>query len=192
MLHYKLDEIRLKAAVLRCGFDNLSHFAERFQLNRATIHHYMVGRGPLSAPYYQLCKALNCDPLSLLVPLTTQEKIDQLDEIRPLIKNLIGLHPKLAVGLLGSRASGHAKKYSDWDLGITGGMAPIDGSEFLRLKSWVDDWAEDLPRFVDLINLDQAPQWFLQEIHYSPIFLGGDQSTWYYFLGRLHGTKKSA
>ena len=43
---------------------------------------------------------------------------------------------------------------------------------------------------VDLVNLDQAPHWFLAGIDYEPIFLGGDREAFIHFKGVLHGIQK--
>jgi predicted nucleotidyltransferase len=150
----------------------------------------MQGKGPISEPFYQLCEVLKIDPLDLLVRMPHQTCLPHQEELGPLIRELTEFNRKMAIGLFGSRARGDAKKYSDWDLGVTGGTTPITSHDYLQLKDRLDDLAEDLPRFVDLINLDRAPPWFLREIDYEPLFLGGDQARWQYFLGVLHGTQK--
>ena len=54
----------------------------------------------------------------------------------------------------------------------------------------VEDIVDDLPRSVDVVNLDNAPLWFLEGIDYDPIYLGGKQGAFEFFLGVLNGIKK--
>ena len=108
-----------------------------------------------------------------------------LSEIQGVVDSLCSTHPHLAVALIGSRAKGTPKKYSDWDLGVTAGGAGLDGLQYIRLKSEVADLAEHLPRSVDLVNLDRAPSWFLENLNYRPVFLGGDSAQWENFKQRL-------
>ena len=85
--------------------------------------------------------------------------------------------------------AGGAKK-ADWDVGITLAEKPIDGQEFLKLKSMVAEIADDLVRGVDLINLDAAPGWFVRAIDCEPVFLGGNEQGFIYFKGVLDGAKR--
>jgi predicted nucleotidyltransferase len=101
-----------------------------------------------------------------------------------------GTSCRLSFCLLGSRARGTDRKYSDWDIGVTGGRSPIATSLFLSLKIAVDDVTEDFVRGVDLINLDEAPLWFLKKIDYQPVFLAGSQSAFDFMCGIIDGVKR--
>ena len=90
--------------------------------------------------------------------------------------------------LLGSHARGRARKYSDWDIGVFGHPKPLTGMAYLPLKNAVEEWSEDLVREVDLVNLNQAPAWFLLA-QAPPHFLGGNHEAYTYFLGVLDGIK---
>ena len=94
--------------------------------------------------------------------------------------------PLLAVGLIGSRAKGNPKEFSDWDLGVTKGIKDLNWEEFSQLKTTAADLADDLPRFIDLINLSRAPQWFKQGMSYQPVFLKGNAQSWQSFLEHWH------
>lgn len=191
MHHYLVDPTRLRALIRVRGYPTLSAFAAAHRLSRATLQSYLRGQTPISTAFYHLAKALRVDPLTLLT-LDTKSKTPPEQEILPIATALCRQVPQLAVGLFGSRATNRARTYSDWDLGITRGATALATADFLRCKRLVDDLAEDLPRRVDLINLDAAPTWFLEGIHYPPIFLGGTETSWQYFLGVLHGTQKAA
>jgi predicted nucleotidyltransferase len=190
MLRYHLDADKLKRLIAQRGYAHLTAFARAHGFNRATIHHFVKGDGPLSPVFYALCDTLQADPISLLTPMTGSE-VPEASEVMPIVQALIATDKELAVGLLGSRAKRKARAYSDWDVGITRGRRALAGVEFFRIKRVAGDLTDALPRSVDFINLDQAPQWFLSRIDYEPVYLGGDPSAWAYFLGVLHGTKRA-
>jgi len=190
MNRYHVDSAKLKEVVTRRGYEHVTEFAKAHGFNRATINNYLKGEGgPFSETYYIICDSLQIDPLSILSPFKP-DKTAGADEIMPIVKNLYSFDRNIAVGLLGSRAKGTGRKYSDWDLCITRGPNLLAGEEFLKLKRSVDDEVDKLPREVDIVNLDAAPDWFLMGIDYEPVFLGGNSNAWSYFMGVLYGAKK--
>ncbi len=192
MNRYKLDEKLLKKRVKALGFSSISQFTKRYGINRATLGNYIAGKGPLPESFYAIASALLVDPLSLLIPAPNEKTVSGIDEISHIIKYLCDQNSSIAVLLIGSRAKGGEEQYSDWDIAITGGTTPVSSAEYLRLKRTVDDLAEDLPRGIDLINLDAAPSWFLKKIDYAPILLGGNISSMSFFMGVLNGIQKAA
>lgn len=66
----------------------------------------------------------------------------------------------------------------------------LSGRDFLKLRGRVQELAENLPRKVELINLDAAPDWFLDSINYSPIFLGGNHDIYSYMRGVIDGVRR--
>lgn len=190
MQHYALNTSLLQKYLKQKGYRNVADFVAQTGFNRMTIHHYQEGNGPFSETYYRLCNTLNIDPLELLTPVLSQNQNLHLDEILPLIKKMAAKYPPVAFGLFGSRAKGKAKKFSDWDIGITGGSEALNTWQYIKIKNDILDLAEDLPRSVDVIFLDAAPLWFWEEMDYTPIFLAGDEKSWQYFLGVLHGIQK--
>lgn len=190
MQRYHIDPVKFGQAVAERGYAHVTEFARLHGFNRATINNYLKGRGgPFSEAYYIICDALKIDPLSILSILPDRKTVDA-DEIMSIVKKLCSSDKDIAVGLLGSRAKGTGRKYSDWDLCMTRGPNVLTGEEFLRLKRQVDDEVDMLPREVDIVNLDAAPEWFLAGLNYEPVFLAGNSNAWSYFLGVLHGTKK--
>lgn len=190
MFRYHIDPAKLRQVVAQRGYTHVTEFAKLHGFNRATINNYLKGHGgPFSETYYVICNALQIDPLSILSLLPAKPVVD-VDEVMPVIKKLCSFDQNIAVGLLGSRAKGIGRKYSDWDLCITSGPAVLAGEEFLKLKRSVDGEVDKLPREVDIINLDAAPEWFLTALDYKPVFLAGNLNAWSYFMGVLYGTKK--
>lgn len=189
-MRYHLNTSKLKEIIAQLGYANISDFARANSLNRATLHHYIKGEGgPLAEGYYSICEALNTDPIALLTPVEPP-LVDEAGRIMPIVNKLAATDKEIALCLLGSRAKGKGKKYSDWDIGITHGRKTISGVDFLRLKRNVDADVDKLPWEVDFINLDAAPEWFLLGIDYEPIFLAGNSNSWAFFLGVLYGAKK--
>lgn len=189
MTRYHIDSNKLRQIIAQRGYAHLTEFARTHGFNRATLNHYLKGQGPFSESYYAICDALSVDPVSLLMP-SANAPTNHLDEIMPIVKKLCAYDKGIAAVLLGSRAKKTHKKYSDWDIGVTRGTKPISDMEFLKLRRIADDAADDLPREVDVVNLDAAPQWFINDIDYEPVYLAGDSNAWAYFMGVLHGTRK--
>ncbi len=191
MRRFKLSKAHLERVLQERGYSSLAAFCEQTKINRATIYHYMQGRGPLADAYYSLCDQLQVDPLSLLEEEKVSSDVD-VSEIRAIVEALCKRDCELAVGLFGSRAKGTARRFSDWDLGITRGVGGLGTREYFVLKQRVDDLSDNLARKVDVINLDAAPLWFLSGINYQPIFLLGNRNAWSYFMGVLDGIQKAA
>ena len=189
MNRYCLNKDQLTAALKKAGHPSVYEFIKTKGFNRRTFYNYLHGQGgPIAEPFYDLCEKLNVDPLALLGPRSGQE---QQDRIHNLASIIVKRDPRLAVGLFGSRAKGKPKTNSDWDIGITKGIAGLTTNEYLRFKVKVGDLVEDWPQSVDVINLDQAPAWFFKEMDYEPIFLTGNEQSWNFFLGVLNGAKRT-
>ena len=84
--------------------------------------------------------------------------------------------------MIGSRAQGNAREYSDWDVCVSGGRQIVSSNDYLKMKRILDDLAEDFPWNIDLLNVDQAPDWFLSDLDYDPVFLVGSRESYGYFL----------
>lgn len=175
------EQLRVK------GYKNHLEFCKKTGIHRNTLNYYLSGHEIFPKKFYKIAEGLGVDPKELIAQKAPQ--IDYLNEIKTIIQEL-SQKPGVAVVLLGSRANGRAKRYSDWDLGVTAGEKKLSGFELLRLKRSVEVLAEDLPRKVEIINLDAAPCWFLESIDYEPVFLGGDANSYHYFKGVLDGHRK--
>jgi predicted nucleotidyltransferase len=185
---YQINTNLIQKELIKQGFKNLNDFLSIKKINRMTFYNYLKGQGgPIAEPYYEICRHLHVDPLWLLQP---QKKAKQAAGIQELAEKIARKDCRFAIGLFGSRAKKTAKKYSDWDIGITKGPQGLSAHEYFSLKTFVSDLVDDWPQSVDVINLDQAPPWFLKGIDYKPIFLGGNQESWIFFEGVLYGTKR--
>lgn len=186
-VQYKFNRARFEEFLDEQGYKNHLDFCRKGGVHKNTLNYYLSGRDVFSKKLYEIAAILNADPRELIEPI--QSKIQNIEEIESIVRELASQRG-VAVILLGSRADGSAKKYSDWDLGVTRAEIPINDREFLRMKGRVGELADNLPRKVDLVNLDAAPYWFLHLINYSVIFLGGDSNSFHHFRGVLDGIKK--
>lgn len=184
---YVLNRKKFDKILEEMGYKSYLDFCEKTDIHRNTLNYYLSGRDIFSKKFYEIAEILKVDPIDLIV--SPKPDIENIDELGTILKELTTISG-LAVLLLGSRAKGVNKGYSDWDLGITRGGKCITGREFLRARGRVSDLADNLPRKVDLINLDAAPEWFLLSIDYEIVFLAGSFESFQYFKGVLHGIKQ--
>lgn len=186
-VHYYLDRDLFRKRLKELGYKNFKDFCAKTGLHRNTLQYYWLGRPLLSEKFVTIAAALDLDPKELMkVQRPQPENIGELSAILTLLSGV----PHAAVILLGSRARGGAKRYSDWDLGFTCGRDRLTGRQFLRLRGQVAELAESLPRKVDLVNLDCAPDWFLGTIDHSLQLLAGDVQSLHYFEGVVDGFRK--
>lgn len=190
-MKYLLDAEGLKKQLLAAGYPSIVEFAKATGLHRNTVQKLLQGGSVFSQALQKIADRLQLDPVSLLQPVLGEASaIPHVEELAPLVQQLLHREPQVAVILFGSRASGRARTYSDWDLGLTRFPKPLGGIEFLRLKRWMDEVGERLVRTVDVVNLDQAPDWFLGNTAAQLRYLAGHREAWCYFQGVVHGVTK--
>ncbi len=188
-MEYFIDKNKLKRRIVELGYESISQFARNKRIHRSTLVKLLKG-GPVILPSVRkIAKGLQIDPLDLFLPVSPlPASIPLAEEIGPIVARLVKKNRKMAVVLLGSRAAGKGRPYSDWDLGIFSIQSPISGLESLRLKRQVGEMSENLVREVDLINLNQAPVWFLENLEI--LFLDGDKESFFYLKGLIDGIQK--
>lgn len=190
-MKYSLDQKKAHRRILELGYSSLADFASKAKIHRNTLQNLLGGQSVFSRAFEAVSKALRMDPLDLISPQSDfRSKAREIDEIRPIVAGLVRTHRDLAVVLIGSRAAQKAKRYSDWDLGIVRYPHPLSGLEYLRLKNRVEEMSENLVRSVDLVNLNQAPSWFLEGLVDRMVFLDGSQEAFTYLKGLTDGIQK--
>lgn len=190
-MKYSLDIKKFKKALLEAGFRGLLDFSKKTKIHRNTLQGFLEGKDVFISSFSTLTQALDKDPLELITPqVKTNSKIKNIGELKEVIAKLLRHDKKILVVLLGSRAKKTAKEFSDWDLGIFRYPETIAGREYLKLKGIIDEASENLVRKVDLINLNQAPPWFLKEMGEEIIYLAGHRESFLYLKGMLHGIQK--
>ena len=101
----------------------------------------------------------------------------QTEAIAGLIDSLLSADSKVAYVLFGSRARNRARRYSDYDIGIFSADG-IDLERYLKLLGIKEEAEDDLPFFIDLVNLNNADDEFLRNISGDLQFLAGRHSDW--------------
>lgn len=192
-MKYILDEKAFRTRLTEFGYKNFSEFALKNNMHRNTLIKLIKGKDVFCNAFAKLTAVLKVDPLSLLThsPAPDQD-VSHMEEIEEFLSRLHARDKDLSIFLLGSRARGRAQEYSDWDIGVFRYPKSITGIEYLRLKREIEDQTQDLLRSVDLVNLNQAPGWFLENtMNDGFVFLKGNVATYHYFMGVLDGIRKA-
>lgn len=190
-MNYRLNVQKFKSRLIEGGYRNLADFAAKTKIHRNTLQTLLAGKNVFSASLAAVANALKTDPLEIIEPRSAfSAKIESIDEIRPIVARLIQENPQMAVVLLGSRVRGKARTYSDWDIGVSKYPDALSGREYLKLKGLAEELSESLVRTVDLVNLNQAPGWFLEGVGRDILFLDGNEAAFTYLKGLLDGIQK--
>ena len=191
-MDYFLDRRAFRRAMKQAEFENPAQFLNASGLHRNTLGQYLRNeRSVFSSGFLRIAESLKVDPLTLIRPETQSYTINTKSTLVALLTEALRSHPELCAVLLGSRAKGSATQFSDWDIGLTSGNSELESEEYLEVKERILELADDLPVGVDIVNLDQAPSWFLREIDYEPEFLTGEKSHLLFLQGVLNGIRKN-
>ena len=185
-MKYILDIDKIRQLGKRSGFNTLKDLCAEASVHYNSITPYIKKeRSPFTQVVLDIASALKVSAKDLICKDEEREISSIISSLPPL------LGPGQAIFLFGSRARGTQKKFSDVDLGITGGRDKMSFSLFCEIKSSIDDLFEDSPLSINLINLDLAPLSFLEEIEKDMRFICGDEKSANYFLGVIDGRKKN-
>lgn len=186
---YYLNVSKFKRLVELRGFRSLNDFAEKTGIHRNTLRGYLARETSVFTSIFdRICDTLEIDQLDLITSLVGSET----SRVRALLLSVGNLYAETAFLLIGSRAKGKETLYSDWDIGVTNGPVKLSTRDYLAMKAFIADAAEDFPAKIDVVNLDAAPEWFLKGIDYEPVFLCGNERAYYYCRGLIDGFKKEA
>ena len=172
---YILDTTVFNHALRRAGFSSLTELARELKVHRNTLHYYLSGNSVVSSKLERAIRRLG---LSLFdVVISDEEGPFMDDRVLRIVDKITSVSRELAVVLFGSRAKHKAHRYSDFDLGVyshQGGSTEC----YLNLVQLVEDLSEDLPFKIDLVNLNQVEDFFLEEISQNWQFIGGSAVAW--------------
>ena len=187
---YRIDPDKLTKIMSQRGVANLSVLAERSGVHRNTIRAYVKGeKSPYSSSFLAIVEQLKVEPEELIGESQTVD--EPVRELLKLIAPVVSANPDVAFLLIGSRAKGSARKYSDIDIGVTAGSDPLDYKRYLAIRSDIEDLVDDFSWLVDVVNLDAAPSWFLEGMDYEVRFLAGNYSSCSFLMGVLNGIQKT-
>lgn len=176
----------------RRGLNSVSQLARRSGVHRNTVSSYLEGRlSPLTSSFQKICKALQVDGLQLLERLNTQERPDLLSQVADQLRGIAATFPRVAFVLFGSRLRKKHRRFSDLDIGLSAGNSGLTTEEYFKVRHRIEDRFEDFPVSIDVVNLDQAPQWFFEEMKEAPRYILGNENSFNYILGTIHAHQKS-
>ena len=90
----------------------------------------------------------------MTTPRQTKAKVPvDISEIEPILNALTHGDPALAIGLIGSRAKGRPKEFSDWDFGVYFNQESHDRD--LRHLKW-DLQEQIFPYTFDVVNFNNV------------------------------------
>lgn len=172
---FVLERSTVLAAMRRRGFRTVSALADHLGVHRNSLGRYLAGEPVLPDSVSKLLQLLALD-VGQAVKIAEDPRFEG-EEISTLIDELLVRQPRAAYVLFGSRARGRAQRYSDFDVGVFS-KGGISTETYLRLLETKEDFEEQSPFFVDLVNLSRASQDFLRGISKDLIFLAGRQTDW--------------
>jgi len=185
-MRYVLDIDQITSLSSKAGIRSLAELCKKAKINKNSITPYIKGeRSPFTQVVLDIAEALNTPALSLIS--TGEDKV--IKEIKTRLAPL--LEDSMGIFLFGSRARKSNKKFSDIDIGVTGGVNKIDFQNFVSFKSKVDDAFDDYHLSVNLINLDMAPLDFSLNIKEDLVYISGNNNSASYFQGYLSGRKEN-
>lgn len=184
---YVLNLNSIKAAMARRGIRGFTALARRTGVHRNTIGRFVWKREPvLPESVSRILDELELSPAQAL------ERVEERaadatasGALAGLVDELVELCPKAAYVLFGSRARGDARRYSDFDIGVFS-TEGVQMGQYLGLLDVKERHEDNLPWFVDLVNLNNADVQFLQSIAADLRFLAGRQGDWQALQKRCH------
>ena len=184
---YVLSKELLQQYGERNGFRSFGEICEAANIHKNSLTPYLKGdRSPYTQVVLDLARVLNVAPSNLVDVKAGDVVYDLQTMILPIVED-----KELAFFMFGSRARRTEKKFSDIDIGITGGMNKLDFEKFVLLKSEIEDLFENYPYTLNIVNLDIAPDDFLLSIEKDLTFIFGNKECSQFFLGYVNGRKKN-
>ncbi len=169
------DRAVFKQALLRTGYESIKQFAQSEGIHGNRVSDQRSGRNVLARKLGGMRYALDVTPTAAFTLRPVGPRPQEI--LAPLVGALHEKYPAVTFVLFGSRARGGARRYSDFDLGVSGNPH-LDLATFLDMVESKCDLEEDLPFYVDLVNLDHADGSFLREIANDWTLLSGEQQVW--------------
>lgn len=194
----KLDTNKLRRAMQARNIKSISALSAIAGIHRNSLTPYLNGQRSAFAPtILSIARALGVSPSELLVDSNISDPYGVLPLVAALLRRCDSgeqgdsREPNLSFFLFGSRAEGREKRFSDYDIGVTGGLRPLGTKSFLEMKEIFSELCDNLPVKVDLLNFDQAPVWFLAQFDSPCLFICGSKESFDILRGRIDGIKEA-
>lgn len=191
-MDYVINKNKIKIAMEAKGLSSLGILSRICFIHRNTLYPLVRGeRSPFTNTYLAVCRALDIDPVECLV----KHRRDNAPSIEEVASSVFAEYqknfPDLCLFLFGSRATGKAKEFSDYDIGMTGGRHPIGGLDFLRIQESILERCDNMPFKVDVLNFDSAPTNFLIDFDSPLLLLAGSKESLAFLEGGIHAQSKN-
>jgi len=180
---FVLDPIKFQRAMERAGFQSVQQLALRLGIHRNTIQHFLSGASVFPNSITKILDLLRVEPNEII---GRSQREYGIETVKDLVDAMLDMKNDMCVVLFGSRARGTQKRFSDFDLGVYAKNG-IDHQQYLSLLACKEERSENLPVFVDLVNLNRADKNFMAGIVAEMCFIGGRLSDWLTLKGGVDG-----
>lgn len=167
-----LDRNKLEKIIAERG-ENLSDFAKECGISRQSLYNMFEGKSVISTPLEKIFNKLNAN-WDEIIAIKKEDYFKNAPQQVKLafaeaVEFVRSKHADLF--LIGSRARGKGSKFSDWDLAIHF-PKKFNRSEFINLKEMTKE--HSFPYYVDIVLLNDAPEWFIASIEKDAIRIEGN------------------
>ena len=168
-----LSRAHLNPLLTRRGL-NLSRLARKSGVSRQSLYQMLAGASIYNVPFQKLIRFLRISPDQI----TDEHSASTLSleqspaKIRKAALRLLDYCKKKRASLIlfGSRARETHGKGSDWDFAVYF-HGKVHDHELRRLKQQLQE--QTFPYRIDIVNLNQAPHWFLRGVREDGLVLEG-------------------
>ncbi len=189
----KTGILDVEALERKMKLHNIASFSELSAVagvHRNSLQPYLKGeKSVYSSVFERICRSLKTSPSELFL----DTKVLDRHGLFPILQQLWAeqSYQSVCCFLFGSRASGKAKKFSDYDIGLSAGINITSSLDFYSVKERILIATEDLPVSIDVVDFDNAPNWFISEIDEKFSFICGNNTSFQQLLGKVNGIKKA-
>ncbi|RIL10329.1 MAG: hypothetical protein DCC75_04575 [Proteobacteria bacterium] len=158
------------------NISSVGELANLIGVHRNTLQHFLAGNAVLPESINKLLWALRLNPATAFKK-QQPAVADAWAPIAEVLDKLQKRYPDIAFVLFGSRATGSARKYSDFDIGVYK-LKELGFEQYLQMVQLKDQLAENSPYIIDLVNLNSADEEFLRSIMLESRFITGSTLAW--------------
>jgi predicted nucleotidyltransferase len=174
---YVLNAQLFRTALKNAGFRSLTALAEHLGIHRNTAQYYMNGAPVLNDKLNKMLDAVSLSPREAFIRLEEDKGSVNSDIVQLADRMSAAMPGVIAVVLFGSRSRESAHKYSDFDIGVYAKKG-LAHKEFLGLFRYKDEFEEESPYIIDLVNLNAVDASFRKAIRSELRFLSGSGESW--------------
>lgn len=170
-----LDKDKLNFAIKRRGF-SLNQLAVKSQVSRQSIYNMLKGGSVFNTTFEKIIDCLGVGYEDVTIgrneyAAAVMKKAPKIIQSIALELSVFAEENNAAFFLFGSKARGETNNRADWDFGISK-LGKKMRRKFIILKQALIEKA--FPYRIDIVDMNQAPQWFIESIADDMIVLAGE------------------